>query len=84
MEQGYSRQCIGYLEKDFQSYLNTNDLKTLLEIGIELGRALNHSGQTSRTLKLYDILLVHEDEISDSFILARIYEQKANVLNVSR
>lgn len=81
MEQGYSRQCIGYLEKDFQSYLNTNDLKTLLEIGIELGRALNHSGQTSRTLKLYDILLVHEDEICDSFILARIYEQKANVLN---
>lgn len=81
MEQGYSKQCINCLEKDFEIYQNSNDLKTKIDLGIELGRALNHSGQTTRTLELYDMLLTHESEISDSYVLARIYEQKANVLN---
>lgn len=81
MEQGYSKQCIHCIEKDFKTYQNSNDLKTKMDLGIELGRALNHSGQTTRTLELYNILLIHENEISDSYILARIYEQKANVLN---
>ena len=81
MEQGYSKQCIHCLEKDFETYQNSNDLKTKIDLGIELGRAFNHSGQTTRTLELYDILLSHESEISDPYVLARIYEQKANVLN---
>ena len=81
MEQGYSKQCIHCLEKDFETYQNSNDLKTKIDLGIELGRAFNHSGQTVRTLELYDILLSHESEISDPYVLARIYEQKANVLN---
>lgn len=81
MEQGYSKQCINCIEKDFKTYQNSNDLKTKMDLGIELGRALNHSGQTIRTLELYDELLLHENEISDSYVLARIYEQKANVLN---
>ena len=53
----------------------------MVDLGIELGRALNHSGQTTRTLELYNILLSHENEIDDLYALARIYEQKANVLN---
>ena len=81
MEQGYSKQCIYCLEKDFVTYQNKNDVKTKIDLGIELGRALNHSGQTTRTLELYDTLLTYECEISDSYVLARIYEQKANVLN---
>lgn len=81
IEQGYSKQCIDYLEKDFEAYQNSNDLKTMVDLGIELGRALNHSGQTTRTLELYNILLSHENEIDDLYALARIYEQKANVLN---
>ena len=81
MEQGKSIQCINCLEDDFQIYKNNGELKIELELGIELGRALNHSGQTSRTLDIYDFLLEHENEIKDSYILARIYEQKANVLN---
>ena len=81
MEQGYSKQCIHCLEKDFETYQNSNDLKTKIDLGIELGRAFNHSGQTARTLELYEILLSHESEISDPYVLARIYEQKANVLN---
>lgn len=81
IEQGKSVQAIGCLEGDFEEYKNTSELKIMLELGIELGRALNHCGQTNNTLEIYDFLLKYETEIKNPYILARIYEQKANVLN---
>ena len=80
-EQGYSKKCINCLEEDYKVHQDSNNIKIKIDVGIELGRALNHSGQIARTLKLYDDLLIHENEIADSYVLARIYEQKANVLN---
>ena len=64
----------GKWEKDFETYQNSNDLKTKIDLGIELGRAFNHSGQTVRTLELYDILLSHESEISDPYVFIMIRE----------
>ena len=81
MELGFSRKSIELLEKEFELQKEISDLKAFLEIGIELGRALNHSGQVERTLDLYALLLENEKDIADPYILARIYEQKANVLN---
>lgn len=81
MELGYSKKSVELLEKEFELYKDSNDFKTILEIGIELGRALNHCGQIERTLALYDLLLKKEALITNPYVLARIYEQKANVLN---
>lgn len=79
MELGYSKKTISILEKEYDYYKNICDYNMMLEIGIELGRAYNHSGQTVITLALYDELLQIEN--INSYALARIYEQKANVLN---
>lgn len=79
MELGYSKKTISILEKEYNYYKNISDYNMMLEIGIELGRAYNHSGQTTITLALYDELLQIEN--INSYALARIYEQKANVLN---
>ncbi len=80
MELGYSRQCIEILENPYETEMN-GDFNTLTEIGIELGRALNHSGIIDKTLGIYDTLLGNELNIKDPYVLARIYEQKANTLN---
>lgn len=81
MELGFSKKSAELLEKEFAFFQKGSDLKSTLGIGIELGRALNHSGQVQRTLELYDMLLENEKFIMDPYVLARIYEQKANVLN---
>jgi len=81
MELGYSKKSIGILKEEFAIYRESNDMKTKLEIGMELGRALNHSGQVQQTLELYDFFLESETMITNPYVLARIYEQKANVLN---
>ena len=81
MELGFSKKSIELLEKEFDYYHNNNDFKMLCEIGIELGRSLSHSGQIEKPLKIYDFLLLNIDKITNTYVLARVYEQKANVLN---
>ena len=82
MEMGKSRECINILEKEFNPYKESKIYKKEgVEIAIELGRALNHSGHIESTLKVYDYVYQFENEIKSEYILSRLYEQKANVLN---
>lgn len=81
MELGFSRESINLLESEYNLIKDSNNYKQIFEIGIELGRALNHSGQVEKTLNLYDSLEKIECYISNPYALARLYEQKANVLN---
>lgn len=81
MELGFSKKSIEILEKEFDYYNNINNIKSSIEIGIDLGRALHHSGQTKRTLDLYKIIFKNKHIITSPYMLARLYEQKANVLN---
>ena len=81
MELGLSKNAIELLEKEFDFYHNNNDFNMLCEIGVELGRVLSHSGQIEKPLEIYDFLLTNIGKIANTYVLARIYEQKANVLN---
>lgn len=81
MELGYSKKSIDSLEKEYELFVNTNDDNTFFNIAIELGRALNHSGQIDRTLELYQTLEKFIPRINNHYSLARFYEQKANVIN---
>lgn len=79
MELGFSEKSINLLEKEVENCkLNFNTNK-YIDLGIELGRALNHSGQTDRVLNLYEEL--EHYTITNPYTLSRLYEQKANVLN---
>lgn len=82
IELGNSNESIKVLRPVYDSF-NTLDNNVLLKIriGIELGRALNHVGNINEPLELYDELLMHKDQITQPYILARIYEQKGNSLN---
>lgn len=81
MELGYSKKSIESLEKEYELFVDTNDENTFFIIGIELGRALNHSAQIDRTLDLYHKLEKIQPRINNPYSLARFYEQKANVIN---
>lgn len=74
MELGYSKKSILLLKEELE-----NNPPKFIEIGIELGRALDHSGQVKQALELYDKF--NEYNITDTYLLSRLYEQKANVLN---
>lgn len=79
MELGFSKKSINLLEKEVENCkLNFNPNK-YIDLGIELGRALNHSGQTDRVLDLYEEIAQYT--ITNPYTLSRLYEQKANVLN---
>ena len=81
MELGFSKESIQLFETEYNLIKDSNDYKQIFEVGIELGRALNHSGQVKKTLNLYSSLEKIEGYISNPYALARLYEQKANVLN---
>lgn len=82
MEMGKSKESIRILNKEFEPYKKLKTYKKeAIEIAIELGRALNHSGQIERTLEIYDYIYQFKNEIKNKYILSRLYEQKANVLN---
>ncbi len=81
MEQGYSKQSINIFKEEFEYFKKTDDFDKMVEVGIELGRAMNHSGQTSNTLSLYDELLNDDREITDINVIAKLYERKANVID---
>lgn len=81
MEQGYSKQSINIFKEEFTYFKELDDFDKMVEIGIELGRAMNHSGQTSGTLALYDELLNDGREIKDMNVIAKLYERKANVID---
>ena len=81
MEQGYSKQSINIFKEEFTYFKKTDDFDKMVEVGIELGRAMNHSGQTLDTLALYDELLNDEREIKDINVIAKLYERKANVID---
>lgn len=81
MEQGYSKQSINIFKEEFAYFKKLDDFDRMVEIGIELGRAMNHSGQTSETLALYDELLNDNREIKDMNVIAKLYERKANVID---
>lgn len=51
-----------------------------MRVGIELGRALNHSGQIEIPLSIYNTLLNDNLEVYNSYVFARIFEQKGTVL----
>lgn len=74
MELGYSKKSILLLKEELR-----NNPSKLIDIGIELGRALDHSGQVKQALELYKKF--DNYNITDTYILSRLYEQKANVLN---
>lgn len=79
MELGFSKRSIILFEEELENYQCKTNPQKFIEIGIELGRALNHSGQVTRALELYKSIL--KQPISSPYILSRIYEQKANVIN---
>ena len=79
MEMGFSKKAITILDKEYNKCKKSQNWDVMLETGIELGRAYTHSGQTEVTLSLYDELLKMGN--MSAIIAARIYEQKANVLN---
>lgn len=81
MEQGYSKQSINIFKKEFQYFKKLDDFDKMVEIGIELGRAMYHSGQTTGTLALYDELLNDDRDIKDINVIAKLYERKANVID---
>ena len=74
MELGYSKKSILLLNEELE-----NNPSKLIGIGIELGRALDHSGQVKQALELYKKF--DDCNITDTYLLSRFYEQKANVLN---
>ena len=79
MELGFSKKAITILENEYKNNKEKQNLCAMLETGIELGRAYTHSGQTTITLALYNELLKIDN--IDANAMARICEQKANVLN---
>lgn len=81
MEQGYSLQSVELLNKEYIRYKKIDDFDNIVKVGIELGRALLHSGQVTSTLKLYDTILTDERSINNRFVLSKLYERKANALN---
>ena len=81
MELGYSKISLEKLKSAFEEQKANGDWQTIFEIGIELGRALFHNGQLEYALEIHDFLLSNENKISDPYIIARIYEQEANVLD---
>lgn len=81
MEQGHSKQSINIFKKEFTYFKEMDDFGKMVEVGIELGRAMNHSGQTLDTLALYDELLNDDREIKDINVIAKLYERKANVID---
>ena len=81
MEQGYSKISISLFKKEFEHYKEVDDFDKMVEVGIELGRAMNHSGQTTGTLALYDELLNDDRKIKDINVIAKLYERKANVID---
>lgn len=74
MELGYSKKSILLLKEELR-----NNPSKLIDIGVELGRALDHSGQIKQALELYKKF--NDYNITDTYLLSRLYEQKANVLN---
>ena len=74
MELGFSKKSILLLKEELE-----NNPSKLIDIGIELGRALDHSGQVKQALELYKKF--DDCNITDTYLLSRFYEQKANVLN---
>ncbi|MBR3918169.1 MAG: SIR2 family protein [Clostridia bacterium] len=81
MEQGYSRSSIEILSGEYKKYETSKDIENKMRVGIELGRALNHSGQIEGPLLIYDTLLNENLEDHNPYVLARIFEQKGNSLN---
>lgn len=81
MEQGYSKKSVELLEKEFNYFLSIDDFAKVVETGTELGRAKYHCGQTTSVLKLYDSLLNDDREIENLYVISKLYERKANVLN---
>lgn len=81
MEQGYSKNSIKILEIEYSKFKESKDYENKIRIGIELARALNHSGQIGGPLSIYDTLLNNKSEIHNPYILARIFEQKGNSIN---
>ncbi|MCG7537929.1 SIR2 family protein [Pseudoalteromonas sp. OOF1S-7] len=81
MELGYPMKSISVLHDEFERLKTKSDKRMLAEVGVELGRAYNHCGKTKEPLEIYDILLSDKSIVDDPYLLARIYEQKANTLN---
>lgn len=81
MELGYSKNSIDILQEEYNKCKTNNDIQNKVRIGVELGRSLNHSGQIDDPLVIYEDLLEYEEQITNSYILARIYGEKANILN---
>ena len=81
MEQGYSRRSIEILSNEYKKYETSKDIENKTRVGIELGRALNHSGQIEGPLSIYDTLLNDNLETLNPYLFARILEQKGNSLN---
>ena len=78
MEFGNSADSASILNSEFKKH--TNNFNNKLRIGIELGRVLNHNGQIKTPLKIYDELLNNDSQITDPYILARLYSQKGDSL----
>lgn len=81
MEEGYSRNSIDILNNEYKKYETSKDIENRMRVGIELGRALNHSGQIEIPLSIYNTLLNDNLEVYNSYVFARIFEQKGNSLN---
>ena len=79
MELGFSEKSINLFEKEVENCKLNFKTNKYIELVIELGRALNHSGQTERALDLYEEISHYT--ITNPYMLSRLYEQKANVLN---
>ena len=80
LEMGYSKDSIDILQTEYEK-CKENEIQNKVRIGVELGRALNHSGQIEKPLQVYDEIYQYKDQISNSYLLARIYGEKANILN---
>lgn len=81
MELGYSKNSIDILQIEFEKCKKESSIRNRIRIGVELVRALNHSGQIKLALSICEDLLEHEDKTTNSYLLARIYGEKANILN---
>ncbi len=81
MELGYSKNSIDILKIEFNKCKKESSIYNRIRIGVELVRALNHSGQIKPALSICEELLEYEDQTTNSYLLARIYGEKANILN---
>ncbi len=80
-ELGYSKNSILTLQEEFDKCKSETNIYDRIRIGVELVRALNHSGQTELCFSICEELLEYKDQTTNAYLLARIYGEKANILN---